>query len=113
MQTHSYALNSDPVLIFYTDVAEKYPTLSLCWNGWFGSAYIISQNQKQFQKCLDQDTPQCHQLFALAIPFNSPVRQLGTLLSLEFSLVSPDAQFSLMCACSCTFQTLSGIYLVS
>lgn len=72
MQTYSYALSFDPVLILYTDFAEKYPILSLCWNGWFDSAHIIRQNQRQFQKLLAWDTPQCHQLFALTIPFNSP-----------------------------------------
>lgn len=33
MQTYSYALNFDPVLILHTDFAGKYPILSLCWNG--------------------------------------------------------------------------------
>lgn len=94
MQTYSYALNFDPVLILYTDFAEKSPILSRCWNGWFDSAHIIRQNQRQFQECLARDTRQCQQLFALAIPFNAPVRQLGPLLSLEFSLDSPDTQFS-------------------
>lgn len=113
MQTYSYALNFDPVLILHTDFAGKYPILCSCWNGSFDSAHTVRQNQRQFQKCLAWGTLQCHQLFALAIPFNSPVRQLGPLLSLEFGLVSPDTQFSLLCAHSCTSKMLRGICLVS
>lgn len=109
MQTYRYALNFDPALTLYTKSAERYPNLSLCWKGWFCSARISSQNQRQFQNCLAWTSPQGHQLFAAAVPFDSAGRQLSALLSSGFSLVSPDTQFSLLGAHSCTRKPWVGL----
>lgn len=113
MQTYRCALNFDPALPLCADSTEKYPNLSLCWKGWFCFARIHSQNQRQFQKCLAWTSPQCRQRFAAAVPFNSAGRQLSPLLSSGFSLVSPDTQFSLLDARSCTSKALSETCLVS